>query len=97
MKARKAFSEFLWNLPFKEKRRVLEAVVQPELGGKITLRNVMTSDIVDAPVKDDKPANERDPVIELDFHIDINRLQRLISSLNYNERSSQSHHYHLFL
>jgi site-specific DNA recombinase len=93
--ARKAFSNHLWNLPFKEKQRVLQAVVQPEMSGKITLRNVMLSDIVDEPVKNDKPVNDKYPIIELDFTIDINRLEKLISSLNYNERSNQSSYHHL--
>jgi hypothetical protein len=93
--ARKAFSEFLWNLPFKEKRRVLEAVVQPETGGKITVRNVMRSDIVDVPVKNEKPVNDKEPIIELDFTIDINRLEQLINGLNFNESSRQSSRHHL--
>ena len=93
--ARKAFAEHLWNLSFKEKRRVLEAVAQPETGGKIKLRNVMLSDSVDAPVKNDKPTNDKEPIIELDFTIDINRLEQLISSLNFNETSRQSGCHHL--
>jgi site-specific DNA recombinase len=95
VEARKAFANHLWNLPFKEKQRVLQAVVQPEMGGKITLRNVMLSDSVDEPVKNDKPVNDKDPIIELDFTIDINRLEKLISSLNFNERSNQSSYHHL--
>lgn len=87
---REAFSELLFSLPFEDKKRVLEAVVQPETGGKITIRNLWTSDLVDMAVKNDKPVDGEGPVIELDFAIDIIRFERLISSLNFSNLSYQN-------
>ncbi|OPY88766.1 MAG: putative DNA-invertase from lambdoid prophage Rac [Smithella sp. PtaU1.Bin162] len=39
------FAEFLYNIPFKEKKRLIEAVVSVETGGKCLIRHVTTSDI----------------------------------------------------
>ena len=69
---------------------IIRAIVQAETGGNITIRNVWTSDLVDKPLKNDNPVDGVDPIIEPDFTIDIDRLNQLISSLNYIDLSYQN-------
>lgn len=84
------FKEFLYNLPFKEKKRILEAVVSPEAGGKCIIRHVtpfdFEDDIVDIPMSDlHKPLLDRNPFIDCQFNIDVNKIEALISGLNGRE------------
>ena len=82
------FKTFLDNLPFQEKKRIIEAVVSPELGGKYFVRHPTLADIADNP--DDIPKSEfytplpeRGHILVGTFSIDLNRIQSIISDLNY--------------
>jgi site-specific DNA recombinase len=84
------FKEFLYNLPLKEKKRILEAVVSPEAGGKCIIRHVtpfdFEDDIEDIPQDDlHKPLWNRNPLIDCQFNVDLNKIEALISSLNGRE------------
>ncbi len=84
------FREFLYNLPFREKKRLIEAVVSVETGGKCLLRHVTLFDFVDdignVPEKQlHEPLIDKYPIIECIFNIDLNRIESLISGLNRSE------------
>ena len=84
------FKEFLYNLPLKEKKRILEAVVSTEAGGKCIIRHVTPFDFED-DIKDilqddlHKPLLNRNPLIDCQFNVDLNKIEALISSLNGRE------------
>jgi len=67
-------STFLYNLPFQEKKRIVESIISPENGGKILLRRC-----------NDIELGEEELTIDMDFNIDLNRIEALINSLNKNE------------
>jgi site-specific DNA recombinase len=88
----KQFSDFLHNLPFNEKKRLLEAVVSVETGGKCLVRHATLIDILDddeirkIPKKQlHEPLLDRDPIVECFFNIDFNQIESLISGLNRSE------------
>jgi len=80
-------------LPFKEKKRILEAVVSPATGGKITVRYGTEADYIGEEESFRKISNEEahkprpdlDLFIEMQFDMDINRIEAVISSLNNKE------------
>ena len=89
-KTKGQFKEFLYNLPFKEKKRILEAVVSSEAGGKCIIRHVTPFDFEDdiASIPEDelhKPLLDRNPLIECQFNIDLNKIEVLISGLTGRE------------
>lgn len=67
-KTKDAFKTFIRQLPFKEKKRIIEAVVSPETGGKIFLEN--------------HPENSNDFDLEFDFKMDIDKVGKIITSLD---------------
>jgi site-specific DNA recombinase len=91
---RDSFKAEIWNhlddLPAKDKKRIIEAVVKPEAGGKIEVRYVTGDDLVD---DDDfrkytkkqlaRPLTDRPPVLEFDLKVDVNGIIALISSLKH--------------
>jgi hypothetical protein len=84
------FIEFLYNLPFSEKKRLVEAVISVETGGKCSVRYVTPFDIAeninDVPREQlHEPLLDRDPIVEGLFNIDLNRIEALISGLNKKE------------
>ena len=86
----KQFSKFLYDLPFKEKKRLIEAVISVETGGKCLLRHVTPFDFVDdinnIPKEQlHEPLLDRYPIVECLFNIDLNRIESLISGLNKSE------------
>ena len=83
----KQFMEFLYNLPFNDKKRLIEAVISVETGGKCLIRYITPFDIVDnihdVPKEQlNEPLLDRDPIVECLFNIDLNRIEVLISGLN---------------
>ena len=87
---------FLYDLPFKEKKRIMEAVVGPENGGKVTIRWQRPDDILDkeelsklSKKEKRKPLTNLEPMIETEFFLDIDKIQALISGLNKSELSNK--------
>jgi hypothetical protein len=83
----KQFSEFLYDLPFSEKKRLIEAVISVETGGKCIVRYATPFDIIDdihdVPKKQlHEPMLDRNPIVECLFNIDLNRIESLINGLN---------------
>jgi len=70
MKLQQAFS----GLPFREQRRMIESVISPENGGKITV----------GYYRDGKDVSKTDVAVEFDFDLDLSRIEKLITGLNPN-------------
>jgi site-specific DNA recombinase len=91
------FKQFLYDLPFQEKKRIVESVIAPENGGKAIVRYPRADDILDhsemakIPKEErNKPLTEQEPMVEISFHLDINRIEALISGLNRRELLDQT-------
>lgn len=83
------FKTYLNQLTFKEKKRIIGAVISPEEGGKYFVRHPTLNDIVDDPR--DIPANEafvslpdRGHILDGIFSIDLKRIASVVTSLNYS-------------
>jgi site-specific DNA recombinase len=95
------FKGFLIDLPFEEKKRIIEAVIAPEAGGKVYIRYPRTSDIINPdefereedtdPTPDEwrsywrDAITDKDPIIDLSFDIDIDRLKAVVMGLDREE------------
>ena len=88
--------EFIFSLPFEEKRRLVEAILAPELGGRVLVRYVRPSDYMemwDEPMSEEelreplikRKRGQKEPgqsfVVELDFEFDLNRILAAITTL----------------
>jgi site-specific DNA recombinase len=87
----KEFMQFLYDLPFKEKKRIVEAVIAPENGGRCHLRYQTVDDMASSfdyeTFRISKklsimPLTDLEPVIEMDFEMDLNKIEALITGLN---------------
>jgi hypothetical protein len=87
----KEFRRFLYDLPFKEKKRIIEAVIAPENGGGCHLRYQTVDDMASASDYETfriskklsiMPLTDLEPVIEIDFEMDLDKVQALITGLN---------------
>lgn len=83
-----SFMEFINNLPQHEKKRILEAVISQENGGKYFVRHPTLDDIADdtraIPICDlYNPIPEKGHVLDGVYSIDLDRIQSVIRSLNY--------------
>lgn len=88
-KAKAMLCTTLENLPFADKRRIVDAIVSPEQGGKIQIGYVRPSDFLDvddmtgmSDEEKNRPLKDRPHCVVGDFSIDINRLQAVLNSLN---------------
>ncbi|MFC1567476.1 recombinase family protein [Thermodesulfobacteriota bacterium] len=88
-KTKGEFKKFLINMPFEEKKRIIEAVISPENGGKCIIRYVSPNDYLDgetlkgAPKAEiHEPLKDQDPLIEMDFRMDLNAIESVITGLN---------------
>ena len=79
---RRKIADFISSLSFNEQKRLVEAVISPETGGKITVRFFRPSDVEDDPdlVGADKPQPDKPPVVECDFRADLYKIANLIAS-----------------
>jgi len=81
--------KFMNDLPFPEKRRIVESIVSPEQGGKCFVQYVRPIDFLDYEDLHDVPKEKLDmPLIDTKpyaygyFMIDPNRVEKVITSLN---------------
>ena len=82
---------FLDNLPFNEKKRIVEAVIAPENGGKCKVRYQRGVDYMDfhefadysnEELNEPQMDRDREPVIEMHFEMDLDRVEALITNLD---------------
>ena len=81
------FMQFLYDLPFAEKKRIVEVVIAPENGGRCHLRYQTPNDSAGYFDKISKklsimPLTDLEPVIEMDFEMDLDKIEALITGLN---------------
>ena len=81
--------QFLENLPFAEKKRLIEAVVSPEQGGKCFLKYVRPTDYLSEEElkavpksKWNEPQKDRPPYAYADFLADFDTIETVVNSLN---------------
>ena len=95
-KAQDKFLTYLDGLPFKERKRIIEAIVSPETGGKCTVRYVRPFDYLDnediraIPEEErettlKKPRTDIAPLVEVDYFADLNKIEALITGLDRQE------------
>jgi site-specific DNA recombinase len=94
--AKNKFIKFINNLPFKEKKRILEAVIAPENRGRCIIRYERPADLIDESEFNNyseeeltQPLVNRKPFIYEDFDIDLNRIKKIISGLDRDELFSK--------
>lgn len=76
--------KYLYDLPWSEKKRITEAVINPPNGGKVLLRY--------GTKQEDR---EGEVVIDMKLDIDLDRNESLINSLNKNELLSKVNQYQI--
>jgi hypothetical protein len=86
-KAGVGLKKFLHTFPFNEKKRIVEAVISPETGGKILINYPTWADALSPDERTGVPKAELDkpldkPEIYMDFQIDLARLESLINGLD---------------
>jgi site-specific DNA recombinase len=84
-KEKVTFAGFLNGLSFEERRRVIEGIISPETGGKITIGFTRPKDFLDESEhsKDQtKPLKDRPYYISLDFEVDPDKIESVILSLD---------------
>jgi len=86
--------KYLYKLPFKEKKRIVEAVIAPEKGGSCKIRYPRPTDYLDhidlqklteEEWEQDEPLLDKKPRIDMEFWVDFKSLAALIASLNKTE------------
>lgn len=94
--AQNQFKNYLYNLPFKEKKRIVEAVIAPENGGKCLIRYQRANDYLDESDLENisfedqiKPQIDKPITVDLFFRADFNRIGQIISSLDRNKLLSK--------
>ena len=86
----KRIRQHIHSLPFEEKKRLVEAVISPETGGRVTARYftpMLDGDCVSGLAKEEeaellKPLMNEPPVVEIDFNADLSKIENAISGLN---------------
>ena len=91
-KYRKKIEQFLYELPFEEKKRIIESIVSPEKGMGFLIRYPRISDSMsvhdftdsnDNEIKNwEEPLSDEEPKVYHDFYFTIDKVKELINSLN---------------
>lgn len=86
-KHRRNIKEYLLNLPFKEKQRVIESIIGTD--GKCKIRHWRQSDLLDPEIeydyKKDEIIYDKPPRVDMEFFIDLEIIEEIINSLNKDE------------
>jgi len=93
------FKELLFNLPFAEKRRLIEAIISPENGGKVFVTYLRPADFLSDEELESIPKDQwhesltdRSPICFGEFQIDVSRIEAIINSLDRSEILKKGHH-----
>jgi len=88
---------YLQKLPPKEKKRIIDAVISPEIGGKVLLMYPRPGDVCDEtklkqiPKRDhNKPLIDHPMMVAMDFDLDIRKVGAIISGLDYDSLLSKT-------
>jgi site-specific DNA recombinase len=82
--------QFFKSLPFKERKRIIEAIIAPENGGKCEIRYLRLMDLLDSTEGLSReelvePMVHEPPDVETNFHADLDRIEALITGLDRSE------------
>ncbi|HVN96382.1 MAG TPA: recombinase family protein [Syntrophorhabdaceae bacterium] len=86
-KIRSKIEEFIGTLSFRDKKRIVEAVISPETGGKIIVKYYRENPD-DIPEEAGKvailegPQPDKPPVVEFDFEADLTKISNLITAID---------------
>lgn len=82
---------YLEGLPFADKKRIVEAVISPETGGRVQVSYVTPADFLDgeelkgmSQEDQNKPLKDRQPCVVGDFCIDLDKIENVINGLDRN-------------
>jgi site-specific DNA recombinase len=89
------FSRFMTNLPFSEKRRIVEALIAPEKGGKAMVAYLRPIDIGEGlenmtPEQMKQPITDRPPMVFAEFEMNLDKIEAVIASLDRTSLLKQS-------
>jgi hypothetical protein len=74
-------SSILFDLPFSDKKRLVESVISLESGGKVFVRYLCSNDFLETEGSDE-PITDQDPIADLRFDLDIDKVENIISGLS---------------
>ncbi len=74
-------SSILFDLPFSDKKRLVESVISPEPGGKFFVRYLRSNDSLEQGGTD-MPITDQDPTANLRFDLDVDRVEKIISGIS---------------
>ena len=76
-----ALSSILFDLPFSDKKRLVESVISPESGGKVFVPYLLSNYFLETE-EPDQPLTDQDPIVDLYFDLDIDRVENIISGIS---------------
>jgi hypothetical protein len=76
-----ALSPILFDLPFSDKKRLVESAISPESGGKVFVSYLRSNDFLETGGSD-QPITDQDPIADLRFDLDIDKVENIISGLS---------------
>ena len=71
----------MYDLPFSDKKRLVESVISPESGGKARVRYLRSNDFLIFGGSDE-PMTDRNPIADLTIDLDIDRVENIISGIS---------------
>ena len=71
----------MYDLPFSDKKRLVESVISPESGGKARARYLRSNDFLISGGSDE-PMTDRNPIADLTIDLDIDRVENIISGIS---------------
>ena len=74
-------SSILFDLPFSDKKRLVESVISLESWGKFFVRYLRSNDFLETEGSD-QPIADQDPIADLRFDLDIDKVENIISGLS---------------
>lgn len=87
---RKGIMAYLHSLGYADRKRIVESVISPETGGKCSVVYLQPEDLISGDETiPEKDRNKLIPAVEMNFEIDLNKTEALISSLNTNKSLDQ--------
>jgi site-specific DNA recombinase len=97
-KTKAEFQKHMLALPFPEKRRIVEAIVSPENGGKCSVGYVRPVDFLDyeelkslSADERRKPLDDKSTYVNGNFSIDLSKIEAIINGLDREDILSKAH------
>lgn len=92
------FQRHMLSLPFQEKKRIVEAIISPENGGKCSVYYVRPIDFLDneefkglSADERHKPLEDKSTYVHGNFNIDLNKINEIINGMDRESILSKGH------